>query len=361
MICQAQGTQTTEIKEFLTSLIGNAPIGILAFDLQLRCILANSWAAEVFGASPEQMVDCHFNQLLQNWLEFKVRLTDSELGGKLNFDFHAVEHEDHVYDVSCRIMVNGVLITIHDITEQTRIREEQLQLVNRLKLANSGLADFAYICAHDMKSPVSNLMGLIELMENCEGLEGEAKTLFQMFKHSTQGLDRKIRSLNDMLTFKQTLNEIQQQEDSSLRTVINDVVTSLQQDLDASCATIDFDETEDVRLQISETHLHSIFHNLISNAVKFRIAERKPEIQIRSLCIDRNNIIEITDNGMGFDSKLNGNKLFGLFNRLHTHVEGTGVGLYLVKSIMESYGGQVAVDSVENVGTTFRLELPYAK
>lgn len=360
MISQAQNSQTTEIKEFLTSLIGNAPIGILAFNMELCCVLANSWAAGVFSAKPEQMVDCHFDQLLHNWPELKIQMNKSERAGRLDFDLHAVQQEDKVYDVSCRVMVTGVLISLSDITEETKIREEQLQLVKRLKLANSGLAEFAYICAHDMKSPVSNLMGLIELMDQCEGMNEEAATLFKMFKESTKVLDKKIRSLNDVLAFRKTLSETQHQQDCCVRTVINEVTTSLQQELSASCASVQFDDVEDMRLPICETHLHSIFHNLISNAVKYRTKERNPVINIRSGTASNETMIEISDNGIGFDLERNRHKLFGLFNRLHTHVEGTGVGLYLVKSILESYGGHVTVDSVENVGTTFRLELPNA-
>ncbi|MFK8083131.1 MAG: ATP-binding protein [Granulosicoccus sp.] len=359
MIGQVRDSGTTEVKEFLTSLIGNAPVGILALDIEGRCILSNSWAAGVFGASAEQIVDCHFSQLLDSWHELKASLSANQVDGRLDFDLQSILRRERVYDVSGRVIVNGLLITLHDITEETRIREEQVQLVNRLEHANRELAEFAYICAHDMKSPVSNLMGLIGHMENCDDLDGEAKTLFEMFKQSTAGLDRKIRSLNEMLALKQTLGE-DEGGDSNLKTVLDEVIASMQPELTTSSAQINVDNFQDGNLPVSESHLQSIFYNLIGNAVKYRQADQCPNITIRTRQTDSRTVIEISDNGMGFDLALGQHKAFGLFNRLHTHVEGTGVGLYLVKSIIESYGGCVSVDSVEHVGSTFRLEFPNA-
>lgn len=94
--------------------------------------------------------------------------------------------------------------------------------------------------------------------------------------------------------------------------------------------------------------------------MKYRHADRCSEIRIHSARIDDHVVLEISDNGLGMDLDRIGDKLFGLFNREHTHVEGTGIGLYLVKSIVESYGGEIKVVSTEHCGTTFRMELPHA-
>lgn len=358
MIGQTGDAETTEVKEFLTSLIGNAPIGILALDMESRCILANGWAATVLGTHPEQLVDCHLDQLLAHWPEFEDCLPQNQPGGRTDFDLHAVKRGCQVYDISCRTIVSGTLLTIHDITEEIRIREEQARLVQHLEHANRELAEFAYICAHDMKSPISNLVGLLQHVEDCDGIQGDAKTLFELMKQSTEGLDTKIRSLNDMLAVKQTLGK--SDETSSLVVVLDEVRKSMLQDLNLAGAVVNIEAVEDSILSMSNPHLHSILHNLLSNAVKFRHADRRPEIIVRAKQSGDDTLIEISDNGIGFDVKRGRAKIFGLFNRLHTHVEGTGIGLYLVKSIIESYGGRVTVDSVEQSGTIFRLELPHA-
>ncbi len=109
----------------------------------------------------------------------------------------------------------------------------------------------------------------------------------------------------------------------------------------------------------SRTALKSILYNLIINAIKYKSQDRQPEIIIRSFPFqDKAVEIQVADNGLGIDLKANGEKVFCLFKRFHDHIEGSGVGLYTVKKIIESKGGSVSIESTVNVGSTFKLILP---
>jgi signal transduction histidine kinase len=106
------------------------------------------------------------------------------------------------------------------------------------------------------------------------------------------------------------------------------------------------------------SYLHSIFYNLVSNAIKFRDPARPLVIGVRSWPEAGYACISFTDNGLGLDLKRHGHYLFGLYKRFHGQVEGKGLGLHLVKTQAEALSGSVRAESREGVGSTFTLRLP---
>jgi two-component system, sensor histidine kinase len=107
----------------------------------------------------------------------------------------------------------------------------------------------------------------------------------------------------------------------------------------------------------SPKNLRSILYNLLSNGLKYAHPDRPPVVQIRSRCLPGRLVLTVQDNGLGLTQEQQG-KLFVLFQRLHTHVEGSGVGLYMVKRIVENAGGSIEVQSQPGVGTRFTVSLP---
>ena len=104
-------------------------------------------------------------------------------------------------------------------------------------------------------------------------------------------------------------------------------------------------------------HLRSIVYNLVANAVKYRAPGRVPVVELRSYGTETTTVLEVQDNGLGLD-QIQQAKLFGMFVRLHDHVEGTGIGLYMIKKIITNAGGTIAVQSQPGVGSTFVVSLP---
>jgi signal transduction histidine kinase len=98
-------------------------------------------------------------------------------------------------------------------------------------------------------------------------------------------------------------------------------------------------------------------YNLLSNALKYRHPDRFPLVHLRGYCREAHTILEVQDNGLGL-SEVQQTKLFRLFRRLHNHVEGSGIGLYMVKKMVENAGGTITVQSQLDIGTTFRVTLP---
>ena len=104
----------------------------------------------------------------------------------------------------------------------------------------------------------------------------------------------------------------------------------------------------------SRKNLRSVLYNLLSNALKYRSPQRELVVQITCTRQTNYQVLSVQDNGMGLTSKQQ-EKLFGLFKRMHTHVEGSGIGLYMVKKIMENAGGKIEVESQLDVGSVFRV------
>lgn len=107
----------------------------------------------------------------------------------------------------------------------------------------------------------------------------------------------------------------------------------------------------------SRIYLESIFHNLISNAIKYRAADRIPDITIRTERKNNAVFLHVSDNGLGIDLSKNGHKIFGMHQIFHNHPEAKGIGLFMTKTQIESMGGKIAVVSEVNVGSTFTVML----
>ena len=105
--------------------------------------------------------------------------------------------------------------------------------------------------------------------------------------------------------------------------------------------------------------LRRILNTLLPNAPKYRAPQRAPVVQVRSRCSATHFVLEVQDNGLGLSEEQQA-KLFTLFKRLHPHVEGSGVGLYLIKRLIENAGGTITVHSQLEVGSTFTVTLPRA-
>jgi signal transduction histidine kinase len=104
--------------------------------------------------------------------------------------------------------------------------------------------------------------------------------------------------------------------------------------------------------------LQSTLYNLLSNAIKFRSPERNLRVVATSRAVDGKAVIEVMDNGLGFDTRLHKEKIFKLYKRFHSHVEGRGIGLYLIKAQIEVLHGSIEVESELDHGSLFRVTLP---
>lgn len=243
-----------------------------------------------------------------------------------------------------------------------QLHESQQQLLafnEQLRRANVDLDNFIYTASHDLKAPITNIEGLIHALQ--EQLPAEVQQthdvgpLLGMMESSVQRFLRTIEHLSDVVKLQQA--HAGPAVDVPLLPVIEDVRRDLRPQLAAVGAQVDLDVQECSVVSFAPQHLRSVVYNLLSNAVKYRHPDRIPRVRIACRQQDRYTVLSVEDNGLGLEPHKQG-ELFTMFRRFHTHVEGSGIGLYMVKRMVENVGGRVEVDSQPGLGSTFRVYFP---
>ena len=228
-----------------------------------------------------------------------------------------------------------------------------------LERSNKELEDFAYISSHDMKSPVTSLNGLLTLMDKKNAIKEEHRSLFDMTKRAALQMQTTVRLLNDTIAFRKSLTP--QRELLQFEDLLEKVKLSLFEPILRSGAEINANFSKCPTVLFPAVHMQSILQNLLSNAIKYGKEDETPFIHIETDIVGDDVLLLVRDNGLGMDLTNARDKLYRLFQRFHTHKEGMGVGLYLVRSIVEFFEGRFEVESEINIGTTFKIYLGHAK
>lgn len=249
----------------------------------------------------------------------------------------------------------GFVSIFTDITP-LRVNEELKAALEKLEANNQYLEQLAYISAHDIKAPIITLDGLISLMNNTNAVKEEYREVLNMIRNTIKQMQRTNHSLNNILKLRKNLLLRENATDQvyPLSNIIEDVIATLQSEIESTGTRLKFETSKVSGVFFPYVHMKSIFYNLISNAIKYRDAAKPLQINISGEQISEELFsFTISDNGLGMDVEANREKLFGIFKRFHDHVEGTGVGLHIVKSIIEAYGGTIDVKSKPGEGTSF--------
>lgn len=269
--------------------------------------------------------------------------------------------------------LTGIMVFGNEVTEHVISRENleknawTMKQMNKalkkknqdLRKLNVDLDNFIYTASHDLKSPAVNLEGLITLLkkEFDHKFEYKDRSLIEMIEKSIHKLYKTILDLTEITKAQKDIDG--EQEEVSIKELLEDVKINLNQNIQSAEASIKVKLNVDILL-FNKSNLKSILFNLISNAIKYRAPERPLKIFISSYVEKETAVLCVEDNGLGVDEHQLP-KLFTMFKRLHTHVEGTGIGLYIVKRIIENNGGSISVESKKNIGSAFKVHFPLTK
>lgn len=241
--------------------------------------------------------------------------------------------------------------------EEIRAANEELSESNhQLQATNVDLDNFIYTASHDLKAPISNIEGLLQALL--------AELPPQILASERVG---RITSLmgESVERFKKTLVNLTEvvklQKDNSgeavsvdLSEVVREVLLDLQPQIASSGARLEVNLTGCPTISFSGKNARSVVYNLLSNALKYGSPQRVPLVQVDYQMTEEYLMLSVADNGLGMDLSRD-RKLFSMFRRLRDHVEGSGLGLYMVKKILENAGGKIEVDSKEGEGSAFRV------
>lgn len=240
-----------------------------------------------------------------------------------------------------------------DITEEKKQEKEKEQLIRELTQNNKDLKQFSYITSHNLRAPLSNLTGLLNLLEDIPIENQELKEILNGFNKSTHLLNDTINDLVKVIIIKD--NPSIQKEAISIKEIFENVFSQLNFQIELYKPIIKLNFENVSIININKAYIESILLNLLTNAIKYKSENRKLKITITASEIDDTVVLTFKDNGIGIDLVRNRDKIFGLYQRFHNYPDSKGLGLYLVKSQVETMGGTISIESEVNKGTTFTL------
>jgi signal transduction histidine kinase len=235
-----------------------------------------------------------------------------------------------------------------EVTQQTEnLRESNRELIKNIHQ----LEQFSYSLSHNLRSPVARLMGLVNVLPYTRS-EQETQEVIERIKGSAYDLDQVLKDLSHTIEIRKELH--QRTQDLKLLPLLNKVCQQFEQEIHQHGIVLQTNLKATLVNSIP-AYIESILFNLISNAIKYRHHTRALQIMIATEYADEQFILRVRDNGLGIDLNKNKRDLFTFYKRFHFHVEGRGLGLYLVKSQVDLLGGTISVTSELDHGTEFTV------
>ena len=264
-------------------------------------------------------------------------------------------------NIQQRAKTNAILEEYsNDLKRQVEERTKELVNTNmELVSQNNQLEQFGYIIAHNLRGGVARILGLTGLINGKSFEPAKDQDILKLLHGSAKELDTTIYDLNSILEIKKGVQNSFQVLNFSDR--FTKVKSILKDKIQESETTIQEDFESAPTCYAIPAYLDSILYNLVSNGIKYRSAERKPVINIKTAKEGGKIVLTVRDNGIGMDLTKLKDKLFTLYQRFHHHVEGKGMGLFLVKTQVEALNGTIEIDSKVNEGTSFKIQFPVKK
>lgn len=241
---------------------------------------------------------------------------------------------------------------IYDITNQKLRQLEKESLIKELIVKNNELRHFSYITSHNLRAPIANIKGLLQLILEHEMDKEELNQYLLALESSTNHLNETIEDLIKVIVLKD--KPIIENEKINIDEILSKVLNQFSQLIKEIKPVISITIHEKY-FNLNKSYFESILLNLVSNALKYRDLDRELHIKILTYQQDNNTILEFEDNGIGIDLERNKEKIFGLYQKFHDRSDSKGMGLYIVKTQVEAMNGTITVESQENKGTKFTL------
>ena len=354
-----------EVKEFLVSIIGSAPYGIVAFDLEGEVSMINSLGIKYLGnnMSVNSAIGKDILELLKDIPLLLKTVKNYFEKDRQTFNLPSVQIKEQFMSIKGRLILNGTILVIEDITAQKRIENELEKANTRLQELDRMKSIFIASMSHELRTPLNSIIGFTGLI--LQGISGkvddEAKKDLQIVFNSSKHLLGLINDVIDISKIETDMLEVYF-EKIKLDDLLNEVINTVLKDARKKNLNIKTNFTRDFFIVSDKKRLFQCILNFVSNAVKYT---EKGYIELRATI--KANILEISvhDTGIGI-KKEDLPKLFNSFIRLDSPLKertsGTGLGLYLTKKIMVSvFNGNTRVKSTYGRGSTFTLIMPIDK
>lgn len=342
-------------------IVETAQEGIWMIDEYNKTTFVNSKMAEILGYTTQEMIGKDIFFFMSDKVKVKaVELMKIQKENYYNhFIFKFISKSGSVVwtTISANPLYNednkyiGAMAMVMDITERKR-NEEKLEIQNtELIKAHLELDRFVYSVSHDLRSPLTSVLGLISFIEE-ETKEQDTREHAQMIRNSVNRLDEFIKNI---LSYSRNNRVNLNIEPIAIDETILSIVNGLKNSQQAKEIDFVFEFAEAQPFFSDQLRLNTILENLISNAIKHHKKEEVYRfIKINTFFKDEKLHITIEDNGVGIDEEYH-NKIFDMFYRVSSDTDGTGIGLYIVKDSIKNIQGSIELQSQKGVGTIFTI------
>ena len=344
-------------KEKYSSIIANMNLGLLEVDNNDVILLANQSFCDMSGYSLNELVGKKAADLVltdDSKEVFDVKMNRREKGISDSYEVKATsksgEIKNWLISGAPNYNVNGELIGsigIHlDITEQKNLEKQKEELLNSLEKQNEQLNDYAHIVSHDLKSPLRSISALLSwTKEDFEEKLGEQSLVnLNLMQDKIEKMDKLI---SDILNYSSIENEGMNNELVDINVILNTIVNSIYIPEHIKVLV----KQKLPTLKADATRMQQLFQNLISNAVNY-IDKEKGFVEVDYSETSEFYIFSIKDNGVGIPKEYH-EKIFKMFSTLGNYENSSGIGLNIVKKVVELYKGKIWIESEVGIGSTF--------
>jgi len=351
------------------ALFDKAPIAHFAADKNGRLINANQKAGQLLGTTPDKLIGRTVLSLYADAPDGKPKAEQLvkrwKQGEQIENEELIMEHCDG-HQIWISLTATPVLsdekeiivtqASAIDITARKQAEIEKLKLIEKLELKNAEMERFTYTVSHDLKSPLITINGFLGMLER-DLEDKDPEKIREDVNYIKTAADNMYLQLQQLLDLSEAVNKIVQYEAVPLRALIQAALDKVRGQITESGAIVNIQPRLPV-IYCEVDRMIEVFQNLIDNAIKFRRGSEVPHIDIKARKIGPNVLCTVTDDGIGIDDRYQ-DKIFDLFERVDQRISGTGIGLALVKGIIEKHQGSISVESEgADMGTTFRLSIP---
>ena len=253
------------------------------------------------------------------------------------------------FDARIKLKPNSIT---GDIVESFNDMAERLQYSQK---EIDRFIHFSYSTADDLKAPITNLGSLIEMLGKDNMNQSNFKAILNNARRTNQQLEKTVGSLVEVNKVREELSA--EKELLDIDEVLKEVVGTFVTQIKNADASIGKDFSECPTIKYPKFQLKVIFKHLLSNSILYRDPEKPLQIRVKSKEVNGHTTIIFKDNGLGFDSIKHKEEVFRPYTRLHAHVEGAGLGLYIIKTIVDYHSGGIRIESEPKKGATFALRL----
>jgi PAS domain S-box-containing protein len=356
--------------KLLESVITNTSVGVLIADIEIipgfgpRILYVNEAFTsmtgyephDVLNGSPRILYGLHtdpiaLNTLWEAMLERRPVEVELKIYTKSKNEFWV--HMTVVPVQDSTGTYSHFVSLLRDITDRKIHEFEKEQFIKGLTQRNKELKQFTYITSHNLRSPLVNMMGLLQIIDDIEVHDEDLKAIHEKLKISSESLICTVNDLMDILYTKD--NQFIEVEENEVSVVLDHVLKLVGKIVAEIQPEIVCDFKDAPSIKFHKAYFESILMNLLTNAIKYRSPNRKLKIEVATKIQEDRVVMTFRDNGIGFDLERHKDRIFGFYQKFHNHPDSKGLGLFLVKSQMEDLGGTVDMESFPDAGTTLTL------